>query len=73
MNGDRRNRRLQPTELHHRTYAQVFPRNRRLTWLERRLGYRSRRGVLTDFALEVFFPGVALFLIFILALLTFFL
>lgn len=71
MNGDRRNRRVQPTELW--VEPKVHPKNRRLTYLERRLGYRGRAGVLTDFALEVFFPGVTLVALFILALITFFL
>lgn len=71
MNGARRNRRLSPTELW--VEPKVHPKNRRLTPLERRLGYRSQRGVLTDFALEVVFPGVTLVALFILALITFFL
>ena len=73
MTGGRRNRRLQPTELW--VEPKVHPKNRRLTYLERRLGYRSRSraGVLTDFALEVVFPGVTLVALFILALITFFL
>lgn len=71
MNGARRNRRLSPTELW--IPPREVPKNRRLTYLERRLGYRTRRGVLTDFALEVVFPGVTLVALFILALITFFL
>ncbi len=48
-------------------------KNRRLTYLERKLGYRSQRGVLTDFALEVVFPGITLGALAVLAFLTFFL
>lgn len=50
------------------------PKNRRRTRLERELGYRSGRGgVITDWALEVVFPGITLVVLFALALLTFFL
>ena len=67
----RKNRKLSPTELY--VQPKPVPQNRRLSYLERKLGYRSQRGVLTDFALEVVFPGVTLVSLFILALLTFFL
>jgi len=70
---NRRNRRLQPTELWRA--PRPLPRNRRLSGWELRLGVRRREvpGIMTDWFYEVVFPGVTLFALFILALLTFFL
>ncbi len=72
MNGYR-NRRLQPTELIRAPRS--LPRNRRLSGWELRLGVRRREipGIMTDMFYEVVFPGVTLLVLFILALLTFFL
>lgn len=71
MSATKRNRRLGPTELY--TPPKAVPKNRRLTPLELRLGYRSRDGVLTDFMMEVFVPCVTLAGLTVLAFLTFFL